>query len=76
MVARSRGSSSLDPSSAASIHFLPASAIVMLAAFSVIQPSYTNTLFFDPSGQKILEVAAVLDALAFLSIRKLLKVKY
>jgi len=49
---------------------------VMLAAFSVIQPSYTNTLFFDPSGQKILEVAAVLDALAFLSIRKLLKVKY
>jgi Flp pilus assembly protein TadB len=48
----------------------------MLAAFSVIQPSYTNTLFFDPAGQKILEVAAVLDCLAFLSIRKLLKVKY
>jgi tight adherence protein B len=55
------------------VGFLP---IVMLAAFSVIQPSYTNTLFFDPTGQKILEVAAVLDALAFLSIRKLLKVKY
>jgi tight adherence protein B len=55
------------------VGFLP---IVMLAAFSVIQPSYTNTLFFDPTGQKILEVAAVLDAMAFLSIRKLLKVKY
>jgi tight adherence protein B len=55
------------------VGFLP---VVMLAAFSVIQPSYTNTLFFDPTGQKILEVAAVLDALAFLSIRKLLKVKY
>ncbi|HLX06148.1 MAG TPA: type II secretion system F family protein [Candidatus Binatus sp.] len=55
------------------VGFLP---VVMLAAFSVIQPSYTNTLFFDPSGQKILEVAAVLDVLAFLSIRKLLKVKY
>ena len=55
------------------VGFLP---IVMLAAFSVIQPSYTNTLFYDPSGQKILEVACVLDALAFLSIRKLLKVKY
>ena len=55
------------------VGFLP---IVMLAAFSVIQPSYTNTLFFDPTGQKILEVAAVLDCLAFLSIRKLLKVKY
>ena len=55
------------------VGFLP---IVMLAAFSVIQPSYTNTLFFDPTGQKILEVAAVLDCFAFLSIRKLLKVKY
>jgi tight adherence protein B len=55
------------------VGFLP---IVMLAAFSVIQPSYTNTLFFDPSGQKILEVACVLDVLAFLTIRKLLKVKY
>ncbi len=55
------------------VGFLP---IVMLAAFSIIQPSYTNTLFFDPTGQKILEVAAVLDTLAFLSIRKLLKVKY
>jgi tight adherence protein B len=55
------------------VGFLP---IVMLAAFSVIQPSYTNTLFFDPSGQKILEVAFVLDVLAFLSIRQLLKVKY
>jgi tight adherence protein B len=55
------------------VGFLP---IVMLAAFSVIQPSYTNTLFFDPTGQKILEVAFVLDVLAFLTIRKLLKVKY
>ena len=55
------------------VGFLP---IVMLAAFSIIQPSYTDTLFYDPSGQKILEVAAVLDAMAFLTIRKLLKVKY
>ena len=54
------------------VGFLP---IVMLGAFSIIQPSYTNTLFFDPSGQKILEVAAVLDVMAFLTIRKLLKVK-
>ncbi len=55
------------------VGFLP---IVMLGAFSIIQPSYTHTLFYDPSGQKILEVAAVLDAMAFLTIRKLLKVKY
>jgi len=55
------------------VGFLP---IVMLGSFSIIQPSYTDTLFFDPTGQKILEVAAVLDVLAFLTIRKLLKVKY
>ena len=55
------------------VGFLP---IAMLGAFSIIQPSYTNTLFYDPSGQKILEVAAVLDVMAFLTIRKLLKVKY
>jgi tight adherence protein B len=55
------------------VGFLP---IVMLGAFSIIQPSYTHTLFYDPSGQKILEVAAVLDIVAFLTIRKLLKVKY
>jgi len=55
------------------VGFLP---IVMLAAFSIIQPSYTHTLFYDPSGIKILKVAGVLDIMAFLSIRKLLKVKY
>jgi len=55
------------------VGFLP---LVMLGAFSVIQPSYANTLFFDPSGQKILEVAFGLDVLAFITIRKLLKVKY
>lgn len=55
------------------VGFLP---IVMLGAFSIIQPSYTNTLFFDPTGQKILEAAFVLDIIAFLTIRKLLKVKY
>ena len=55
------------------VGFLP---IAMLGAFSIIQPSYINTLFYDPSGQKILEVAAVLDVMAFLTIRQLLKVKY
>ncbi len=55
------------------VGFLP---IVMLAAFSIIQPSYTHVLFYEPSGIKILKVAGVLDIMAFLSIRKLLKVKY
>jgi tight adherence protein B len=50
--------------------------IIILAAFSFIQPSYTYTLFHVPDGQRLLKIAAVLDLLAFLSIRKLLKVKY
>jgi tight adherence protein B len=50
--------------------------IIMLAAFSVIQPSYTHVLFYEPGGQRLLKIAIVLDVLAFLTIRKLLKVKY
>jgi tight adherence protein B len=50
--------------------------IIMLAAFSVIQPSYTHTLFYEPNGQRLLKIATTLDVLAFLTIRKLLKVKY
>ncbi len=50
--------------------------VVMLGAFSVIQPSYTQTLFVDPTGIKILKVAALLDVLGFLAIRRLLKVKF
>jgi hypothetical protein len=33
-------------------------------------------LFYEPGGQRLLKIAATLDALAFLTIRKLLKVKY
>lgn len=55
------------------VGFLP---IVMLAAFSIIQPSYVHTLFYDPTGVKILKGAALLDVMAFLTIRKLLKVPY
>jgi tight adherence protein B len=50
--------------------------IIILGAFSVIQPSYTHVLFHDPAGIRILKVAAVLDGLAFATIRKLLKVKF
>ncbi|MDO8432401.1 MAG: type II secretion system F family protein [Candidatus Binatus sp.] len=50
--------------------------ILMLAAFSVIQPSYTHTLFSDPNGIRIIKIAAVLDVLGFLSIRRMLQVKY
>ncbi len=50
--------------------------VALLLGFSVIQPSYTHTLFYDPVGKMILKVAAGLDILAFLVIRWMLKVEY
>jgi tight adherence protein B len=50
--------------------------IVVLAAFSLVQPGYAGVLFSDPTGQKILKTAIILDALAFITIRRLLKLKY
>ncbi|HUY18102.1 MAG TPA: type II secretion system F family protein [Candidatus Binataceae bacterium] len=50
--------------------------VVMLGAFSVLQPSYTHTLFHDPSGIKLLKVAMGLDLAAFIIIRRLLRPTY
>ena len=50
--------------------------IVVLAAFSLVQPGYAGVLFTDPTGQKILKTAIILDGLAFITIRRLLKLKY
>ncbi len=50
--------------------------IVVLCAFSLIQPGYTDQLFFDPTGQKILKFAVGADLLAIFFIRRLLKVDY
>jgi tight adherence protein B len=50
--------------------------IVVLAAFSLVQPGYAAVLFTDPTGQKILKTAIILDGLAFITIRRLLKLKY
>jgi Flp pilus assembly protein TadB len=50
--------------------------IVVLCAFSLIQPGYTDQLFFDPTGQKILKFAIGADLLAIFFIRRLLKVDY
>ncbi len=47
--------------------------IAMLAAFSVLQPSYTYTLFHDPTGIKLVKIAMGLDVTAFLIIRRLLR---
>ncbi len=50
--------------------------IAVLAVFSLIQPGYTDQLFYDPTGQKILKFAVVADLLALVSIRRLLRVNY
>ena len=55
------------------VGILPA---LILAAFSIIQPEYTHMLFYDPTGIKILKTAIFLDGLAFLTIRRLLRVRY
>ena len=50
--------------------------IVVLCIFSLIQPGYTDQLFHDPTGQKILKFAIGADLLALLAIRRLLRVNY
>jgi len=55
------------------VGMLPA---IVLGAFSLIQPGYAQTLFTDPTGIKILKFAIILDALAFIVIRRLLKLKF
>ncbi len=55
------------------VGFLP---VVLLGAFSIMQPEHVHTLFYDPAGVMILKVAAILDILAFITIRQLLKVKF
>jgi tight adherence protein B len=50
--------------------------VVVLFLFSIIQPSYTHQLFYDPTGVKILKFAVGSDILAIITIRRLLRVNY
>jgi tight adherence protein B len=50
--------------------------IVVLGLFSLINRDYANALFFDPTGVKILKIAAVLDLFAFITIRRLLRMDF
>jgi tight adherence protein B len=50
--------------------------IAVLTIFTMVQPTYTDSLFYDPMGQKILKGALGLDVLAFFTIRRLLRVDY
>jgi tight adherence protein B len=50
--------------------------IVVLCIFSLIQPGYSDQLFRDPTGLKIVKFAIGSDVLAILIIRRLLRVNY
>lgn len=50
--------------------------VAVLVAFSLIQPGYTDQLLYDPTGQKILRIAIVLDLMAIVTIRRVLRVSY
>jgi tight adherence protein B len=50
--------------------------VVVLFIFSLIQPTYTDQLFHDPTGQKILKFAVGSDILALVTIRRLLRINY
>ena len=50
--------------------------VLVLCAFSVIQPGYTDALFHDPTGEMILKAALVMDLLALVTIRRLIRVDY
>jgi tight adherence protein B len=50
--------------------------IVVLAAFSMVQPGYAHPLFYDPFGLKMLKVAIALDLMAFFTIRRILRMDY
>ena len=55
------------------VGILPA---LVLGAFSIIQPGYAQILFYDPMGLKMLKAAILLDVMAFLSIRRILRLDY
>jgi tight adherence protein B len=50
--------------------------VVVLAMFGIVQPSYTEMLFFDHTGKLILRTAMGLDLGAFLIIRRILRVNF
>jgi len=50
--------------------------VVVLVLFSLMQPGYTDQLFHDPTGQKIVKFAIGSDVFAILIIRRILRVNY
>ncbi len=50
--------------------------VFVLGAFTLIQPSYTHLLFYDPVGLRLLKTAIGFDITAFIVIRRLVRVDF
>lgn len=55
------------------VGLLPA---IVLSIFSLVQPGYAHVLFYDPTGIMALKLAIGLDLMAFLTIRRILRVDF
>jgi tight adherence protein B len=49
---------------------------IILAAFSLMRSDYTDILFHDPLGNRMLEAACAMDILAFFIMREIARVDY
>ena len=50
--------------------------VAVLGVFSLIQPNYTHVLFHDPMGVLAVKAVIVLDVMALLTIRRILRIDY
>jgi len=50
--------------------------VVVLTIFGIREPSYTAILFKDPTGIMLLKTAITCDVLAFLIVRRMMKLRY
>jgi tight adherence protein B len=47
---------------------------LLLVVFTLIRPDYTGMLFYDPAGNKLLEVAIAMDVIALFIINRMVQV--
>jgi tight adherence protein B len=50
--------------------------VIVMGIFSMIQPGYIQSLFYDSGGQMILKIAIGCDIMALITIRRLLRVDF
>jgi tight adherence protein B len=47
---------------------------ILLAVFTLLRPDYTGVLFYDPTGNKLLEAAIAMDLIALFAINRMVQV--